>query len=101
MSDDTMGRKDEAVYFSVLSLLDELPLPARKIVAMNWVKYVLIAEAAQQSPIENRVSMGVLSDLCLDFAQHVVMLPSVYMSKLKDHPPCGLCEHCLASTGKN
>ena len=86
----------EAVYYSVLSLLDELPgNRERELVALNWAKYVLLTRASDVSARSNTTITEAFSILCGHFALNVVNLADMYKKDTHDLAPCGKCDACL------
>ncbi len=98
MNEDISGQA-EAVYYSALALLDELPShEQRKIVVMNWVKYVLVLQAQEMVGEHPSELMPVFSALCSLFVMQVLRLPHKFASELEEGlTPCGLCPECIAA----
>lgn len=87
----------EAVYYSALSSLDELPSHGmRAIVVLNWVKYIVAQLTDQMVPKEESNLAPVFTMLCGEFAEMVLELPETFADQL-DAPPCGVCPACIAA----
>lgn len=88
----------EAVYYSALALLDGLPgYRERALVALNWVKYVLLhrVEEVSQPSLNGYVRAYAL--LCSDFSANVMELPEQYIKEMTSTAPCGECAACKAA----
>jgi len=89
----------EAIYYSALALLDELPShDQRALVVMNWVKYVLAMRAEATTQLFPDALMPVFSALCSLFASQVLRLPAKFADELEAGlTPCGVCPQCIAA----
>ncbi len=84
----------EAVYYSSLASLDELPYGEQALVVMNWTKYVLSKWAASKAPISSPEFPDHFQLLCLDFARQVLQLPDHFAEFIDNHG-CGRCPKCI------
>lgn len=83
----------EAVYYSALALLDELPThEARAMVAMNWVNYVIFNEANDLTPSREFDISPMFHSLCLEFALRVMSLPETYVARRDAGCSCPRCK---------
>ncbi len=88
-------KQSEAVYYSALASLDELPShQARMWAVMNWLKYVLLIEARDKTPPGADLA-PVFTTLCTDTAVNVMDMPDVYVH-LRGRNNCGQCPSCIA-----
>lgn len=93
------SKKAEAVYYAALALLDELPREDRRLVVLNWVKYITLTEAAPHPPDGEdglRRSMEAMTALCRQFAFRVLSLPHLYVDSMMQareiECTCARCE---------
>lgn len=88
---------DEALYHSVLGLLDALPdYESRCIVVINWAKYVMLTRAEVMKPGLDIATLNAFRKLCIEFAGHIISLPDIMVESLNGHAPCGRCKQCIA-----
>ena len=88
----------EAVYYAALATLDELEtIEERMSVVMNWVKYIALRQAKENTPKGDSL-LPAFNGLCLSFAYAVIELPAMYASQFdgKDFH----CAHCEADATK-
>lgn len=89
----------QALYYSTLALLDELPsYDHRARVVMHWVRYIIAGEADESTPKgkgQNEV-MAAFSLLCREFAKNVVILPASVQRVDDRGEACGRCAACQA-----
>jgi hypothetical protein len=86
----------EAVYYSALASLDELPTHhMRALVVLNWVKYIIVRLTDDVTPEHITDLSPIFGALCNDFAELVLGLPEKFSHQL-DGRPCGKCPACLA-----
>lgn len=96
IEDKTTDPNAEATYIAALALLDDLPSHHdRALVALNWVKYVLLLEADKSSTTNGRSALSAFRLLCIDFGIRVAELPAVLLEDLHVEP-CGKCARCRA-----
>lgn len=99
MSDEAEDTKQyEATYFSVLGLLDELPSHEQRVlVALNWVKYVMLTQADASSRGMGSVAIAKFRLLCLEFAFRVADLPDMLDEETERVCTCDRCVERRAS----
>ncbi len=96
MSEEESMGGEEAVYYSALSSLDALKTDEeRAMVVINWVKYILLTEAA--SIMGDGDLLPTFRHLCRRFAVSVMGLPRLYKERHDAGLSCGLCAECKAS----
>jgi hypothetical protein len=94
MNQEDLRADGEAVYFSALASLDELPHGMRVLVVLNWVKYIMARFTDRIVP-ENEPNLApVFAVLCAEFSEMVLELPVTFAEQL-DASPCGQCSECV------
>lgn len=92
----------EAIYYSVLPLLDDLSHPEQRLLMLNLVKYVLLGQSKDYPPQE---SIDDYRRNCIAFAKMVLGLPAQFVESIREemeqaraegHVPCGHCKVCTA-----
>ncbi len=88
----------EAVYYSVLSSIDEIPdYEERRLLLLNLFKYIALTEAPNGiglDPANHNLLRAKYMSLCRVFALQVVGLPLLYDEAFSE-PPCGVCPECV------
>ncbi len=87
---------DEAVYYSALASLDTLTHNDRVEVLLNWVKYVMLTEAADVMAEGTADLSPEFGKLCFEFATQVIGLPTRYRQRHGMEERCGKCPACIA-----
>lgn len=86
-------KQSEAIYSSVLSLLDELPsYEDRALVVINWVKYVTLSHADDICPGNGEEAISKFRLLCIEFAMKTVTLPDMLEEHNRSRCTCPRCE---------
>lgn len=86
-------KQSEAIYSSVLGLLDELPsYEARALVVINWVKYVALSRADDLCPNKGEDAIAKFRLLCIEFAMKTVTLPDMLEEEQRSRCICPRCE---------
>lgn len=96
MSDSESRKQADAVYYSILSEIDSLPIREQLRIALSWTQYVL----ANQVTKNDHVNMNDLQEACYEFAYRVIRIPDFHMEKHRErnaHEPCGKCIACITA----